>query len=449
MFWMTLAFGTPLADVQQALSEGDCDRAATVAARWTETEPDAPSSWRALGDAHRCSGDSPAALAAYRASSSLQADAGLTALIGSMAAPFSSVAVSVEGSDPDIPVRLTVDGRVPIDGVIWDLPADTAMELQVGGAGYEAAVVPFTTGAAGAQTELAVTATFLGRGTLTVGAVGEGVSVLLDNAELARGDHDVLAGERVLSVTGPTGTMQHTVTLDADGSVTVEPMQLLPANVKLLKVPEGATLSFVSGPGEQAPVIVPRGAGELDETLGLSLEDVLLEGLPQGEWVYQMDHPILGTLEGRFFAVAGQLSAEPVPWRGLATVAPLEADYAAYKESSGPGFGKTGWMAVGLTTAALGTAGVGANRLQAAKAADASAEVYRERYFELNDAGNIEEANAQYTLLAEADADASKRRIIGVSSVGVAVLCTAGAAWTWKNFASSREVTAWNPWPEA
>ena len=449
MIWTSLALATNLADVQQALSEGDCDRAATVAQRWIDASPDEAAPWRALGDAHRCGGDAQQALGAYRASATLKADPGLAALISSLSAPFASMTVTVEGEDPEVPLSLTVDGQAPVDGVVWDLPAETSLVLTVGGPGYETTTVPFTTPAAGLQGDLAVTATFLGRGTLTVGAMGDGVVVLLDNKELTPGDHTVLAGDRVLHVSGPTGTMQHAVTLEPEATVTVEPMQLLPASVKLLKVPEGATIRFLSGPGEHAPILLERGVGELDDTLGLSLTDVSLEGLAQGEWFYQMDHPILGSLEGRFFAVAGQLSAEPVPWKALPTVAPLEAEYAAYKENAGGSFGKKGWLAVGLTGAAGGVAAVGVNQLQGAKAATSSAGVYRDNYNELTQAGDIDGANEQYLLLADAQSVASRRRIIGYSGLGAATLCAAAATWLWVDFAKSRQVEAWNPWPEA
>ncbi|MCP4810339.1 MAG: hypothetical protein GY913_04740 [Proteobacteria bacterium] len=449
LFLFATAYASSLPEVQDALAKGDCQLATEVAGRWIALSPDDAAAWRAQGDSARCSGDSRAALVSYRKALSLKPDAGLEALIGSLASDLSSVQVSLTGADAEIaPLVTALYGDTTIEsanGLLRDLPQNTDITVTIGGPGYNPVSQKVTTPAAGVLDELTVPVTFLGWSTLTVGEIGEGVTVLLDDAELAAGEQQVLAGSHTLVVTGETGRREDTLSLDADGSHAIEPMQLLPASVTLLGIPEGTTLTFPEG----EPVTVARGEGELDETLGIRVvQSVAIEGLDQGEHTYTFTHPIFGTVEGRFFAVAGQVSAEPVPWRALETVDALAQEYAAHTAEQG-GVGTAGWIALGGSAAAVaggGLAGLSFSKLGLPLAAQDEAQT---RYDAMVAAGRESDANDAYLDLAVANAAVRRYVVRGSIAGGVGALGIAATTYTIRTIRKSKNATAWNPWGEA
>ena len=446
------ALASNQATVQNYLATGDCESAKQAASLFTDASPDDPLAWRALGDAARCSGDSRAALKAYRQSAALKDDPGLTALMDSLSSAFSSVVLTVNGADegiaPVLSVAVDEESIEPIEGTLWDLPSETELILSVGGPGYATADVPFTTAKAGEVSALTVDVTFLGRGTVNVDTMADGVTAILGDTVLETGETSVLAGTYDLTVRGPTGSLTTAVEVSPDGVTAIAPMLLLPAVVNLLGLPEGTTLTFTDGPGELAPVEVVRGEGTLDPKVGIRVVDaVKLEGLPQGEWHYQLQHPIFGTLNGRFFAVGGQVSAEPVPWRTLPTVAPLEQQYAAYLAAPRAGLGQQGRRAAIATGVGVGLAAATTVVASGIPTQSALVQEHRAQYDQAVANGDVDAGNAAYLDLNQAQNNLKARRITAASTGGVTAISAGAATLLWKRWAGNRETTEWNPWP--
>lgn len=442
--FITTALASSLPEVQDALAKGDCQLASDVAGRRIALSPDDAAAWRAQGDAARCSGDSRAALVSYRKALSLKPDAGLEALIGSLASDLSSVQVTLTGVDADIaPIVTATYGDVTVEsanGLLRDLPQNTDIDVSIAGPGYNPVRQAVTTPEAGAIHELTVPVTFLGWATMHVGEIGPGVTVLLDDAELVAGERRVVAGGHSLVVTGETGRRE--LAIDVQGTYALEPMQLLPASVTLLGLPEGATLTLA----EREPIAVARGEGELDETLGIRVvQSVAIEGLDQGEHTYVMSHPIFGDVEGRFFAVAGQVSAEPVPWRALDTVDALAQEYAAYTAQQG-GVGVGGWIVLGGSVAAVtggGLAGLSFSQLGLPLAAKDEAS---NRYDAMVAAGRESDANEAYQDLAVANAAVRRYVVRGSVAGGVGLLGVAATTYGVRSIRQAKAAAAWNPW---
>ncbi len=449
---VTLSWASSLTEVQDALAAGRCSEAAEAAKAWTAEDPTDPKAWRGVGDAARCTGNTPAALAAYRQALALRPEPGLQALVDSLAADYATVTLKIEGADAEQPPTVTVQdiGRtVRANGsALRDLSPSTKLVLEVSGEGYEPAAAPFTTGGPGSTKAVKVEVTFLGRGVVSLTGVGEGISVLVDGRPVEAGETSLVTGDHALVVKGATGERSVPLVIAEGETQSIDVSQLLPAAVTLLAIPEGTTLTFTAGPEPMDPVTTPRDEGELDEDLGIRIAPLQFEGLAAGEWVYTFEHPLLGSMEGKFFAVGGQVSAEPVAWRQLEGVATLTTAYTQYKATSGSGLGKDGWMALGGAAVGLAGVGLGAAKLFVAIEARSDAADAADRYAILVEDGDIETANLVYAQEGELRGTARSGLVVGTTVTGLGVAGVAVAVVTGKRFLANRDTTQWEPFDQ-
>ena len=324
--------GTSAGAIEQALAAGDCRSALSLAEQGARENLNDPKARRHVGDALRCLGQTREAVLAYRDAMSLgEKDPALARLVESLASTLASLDIRVGSMDWTSPptFRLTGSGLevgpyALVDGIVRfrDLPPGFPFLIRTEGPGYSPSAQAVPAQAPGITGTLDIEVKYRGFGTIRLAPWSSGYVVSLKDpvntfTDVKAGDARVTAGEITFVIAGPTGERVATDEVGPDEILAMDLAIFLPAQVNLMEVPAGSSLTWSGPPGSFAGRLDVGWNGAVsDAKTGVPiLPSVVMQGLFDGSWQYTVDNPWLGSVSGTFEAVAGIVSPVPVPWR--------------------------------------------------------------------------------------------------------------------------------------
>jgi len=298
---------------------------------------------------YRCLGQGRRAVDAYQeAIERGDSDPVLPLLIDSISSGLAELSVLVTGANWRQPPRFTVTGSrefelnadvVDRSGVRFlGLPPDETLTLKVGGLGYAPGEVEVAPIPIGEEAEIELEAVWQGMAQIDLPPWRANVTVNVVDASdrydaIEAGTLKLTAGEVVVEVVGDTGTAIERLDLQDGARLKVDVATLLPAQVTLVGVPGGSNLQITGGPDQEdrAPIDVTREKGALNEEVGIPMSPVPLLGLRSGQYSAQIEHPALGEMGVTFFAVGGEVSAQPVSWQNMPGFASTRSAYRVWR----------------------------------------------------------------------------------------------------------------------
>jgi hypothetical protein len=371
-----------VAKVRAALSAGDCKGALEAATRRTAAAPRDATAHRLRGDALRCLDRPREAILAYRRAVELGAtDALLPELISQVSRGLVTLKVAIPEYDPSFPpeILLKGEGLDPESRILTsnlaefaDLPAGVPFVLRLQGIGYAPEILEVPPQAPGTSTSFKLGSDYRGVGRVVLAPWKGGLTVTVTDARGVvpsgqPGVTPVTAGEVVVKVSGATGEVSQTYTVARDVSVQVDPASLAPAQMTLVRVPAGSTITWVpadGGSGQELQTGFSDPGTETDPTTGVPvIAAIPLRGLRSGSYALRMSQPWLGEVTGEFFAVGGEVGAYQVPWQETPGAKNVQAAWTDWKVRSAGASRTTHHAGLGLV--GVGVTSVGATALVA------------------------------------------------------------------------------------
>jgi hypothetical protein len=324
------------------------------------------------------SGDSRSALRALRESRAAgDTDKRTAELIRELEANAGSVRVTITGINTDRPpspvIVLPQGGSFEADQIsrnrftFRDVPADTALDLEVATTGYQPFELTVEPVSPRRETRLDAELTWLGTATLELTDWPEGVQVIVTDVSQRRepseeGSLELTAGRVVVALEGSSGKRQFLLELAADASQAVAVRDELPGAVLLAGVPAGSRLRLDSSPegARLTTSSVAKGAVASEQDgVGIA-EPVLLKSLPPGAYTLAVDHPILGSGRVSFEPVPGETTDAALLWESMsqaAAVREARRDWERRKAKS-ERVPMEHWLALGGAGVSVAAAGV-------------------------------------------------------------------------------------------
>ncbi len=451
------------AEVREALAAGECERAMRIATERTTAAVDDGQAFRLLGDAQRCLHQHRPAVLSYRRAQALGVeDPTLRKLIAQVSQQLVTLSVATQGVDwthpPTFALKVRDELIEPLEwgrqGVLFvDLPAGEHLELRMVGLGYEPARVALEPQRAGASAKAAIEARYLGLATLELKPWQGDFSVDLKDGYRVRedvlpGSYDLTAGAVLVRVESPTGTGEQHLELAVGTSTELEVGGLVPGQVTFTEVPAGSVIRFNLRGDEPQAVEVGWPEQTPDERLGLPLVTVPMKDLPTGTYDFTLEQPWLGSLEGQFFAVGGDVGAHRVPWNQLPGAEPMAQAYAAWLEANAAqgALGAPGPRAVvGFSVGGAALIGAGVNALLGWQARKNVQDLGWAYDIALNE-GRTEDAQLYYQRRDEAR---DRARALWIATGSTAALCGVSVAYSFgqvgKERARKEDGPQWDP----
>lgn len=336
-----------LARAELALDAGRCQAARADTAELTWWRPDLANHWRLAGAAARCTGDSRAAVLAYRRYRGLGGGEAevlrvLEALEASLAAVTVAVTLEADSREPHLALDLPGETlrATPGEGG-WrfaDLPVGQPLTLRVAGRGLQEEVQEIAALGPGEQRQLAVAPRWIGLGTVRLAEDAvPGLDVQLQTGAgeavaAAGASYEVTAGRVTATVSSEHGRLEVSLEV-ADGAlVDFDPSSHRPASLTVVDLPAGSAVRlFVEGVVDADAEVragTPVQVGTLDPATGVRLAPPRrFDSLPGGAGTLFVEHATLGSARAPVALVAGESNALAMPWKAMGGLPAVRARY--------------------------------------------------------------------------------------------------------------------------
>ncbi len=456
-----------LARADAALAAGQCGVARAATDELTWWRPDVAAHWRAAGASARCTGDARAAVLAYRRYEALGGrEAEVLAVAAGLRENLASLDINVglEAGRGEPRAELVVPGDLlqPSGAELRfeDLPAGEVLELRLGGRGLEAQVLKVEPLGPGERRVVEASLAWIGVGTLRLAEdtlpgleahllEGAGERALIAGAEV-----EVTAGDAIVRVRSPHGTLDVALSVPDGATVDFDPAEHRPASLTVVDLPAGAAMRlYIEGNVDadaDVEVATPSQVGALDAGTGVRLAPPRRFGsLPGGTGTLFVEHPTLGGGRAPVALVAGEANALAVPWKameGLPAVRARYEDWRARRAIAEARVGRAEGLAV--LSAVLGGAAAGLLAGSAASRADA---LERNESLDVRfDAGECADGACSEDQAAVQRRLDAHRVLLGVgagvgAAAGVTLVVTVGGAVQGRR--ALVEVGDWEPFP--
>ena len=340
--------------VVQAVEEGRCRAAIADAKRIVDAMFESPVAWALLGDARRCSGDKPGAVDAYRRARTLGSeDPSVLVVLEALEASFGELHVRVRLDSPlEVPrivLRMGDETRSPDfrrggETVFRDIDFPDPMTLVVSGLGLREAVQSIDPLAPGERRRVDVETTFVGVGSLRVGAHdASDCRVRVRSAEgpviLPGATVEVTAGRVPVFIENEFGRLEHHIGVAAGEVVDLNPLPLVPATLTVVGLPVGSVVrAYVDGRFDgtwaEAELTVGAAGSAVDEGTGVRVAPPLKMGpLMGGSGGLFLEHPRLGEAAADVSLQPGRVNATTFDWGDMDGVAGVRDEFLAWKTS--------------------------------------------------------------------------------------------------------------------
>ncbi len=338
-------------EVETAIKAGKCELAFAEAEELRAARPDLSLSHWLVGNSHRCAGRHRQAVLALRRWAELGGNdpAGLT-LLRAMADQLSVLVVKVEGTGAVVPRVLvhlqgeTLEAKDRGEGFVFlDLPPESAPTIRVEGRGLatlEQAVDPLLPAR---RREVSVTPEYIGLAKLQLlDARAADIRVSIEHGGEAHlvgwGEtHTVTAGDVVVTVSSPFGTVAVPQTLSPDSVHQFDATPWWPARATLVGLPSGSSVRiYVEAPDGQPlerELTLPATGGTIDPITGVSIApEQHVDSLIGGSGGIFVEHPVLGEGTKELTLLPNSdLNATTFPWQTLEGIDEVRGRYELHQ----------------------------------------------------------------------------------------------------------------------
>ncbi|MFH1466990.1 MAG: hypothetical protein ABIO70_21585, partial [Pseudomonadota bacterium] len=423
---------------------------------------------REAGVALMKEGDVHNALAEFRAAREAgDRDERIAKLIDKIERDTCAIDLTLVGADRDPPPELEL---VPPEGKPFgparsnrgvfrfaDVPAGVPLTIRASGAGYGRIEVPVDPVGARKTGKVSAELPWLGLATLALQGFVPGLEVKVTDAmgsqsPAAAGSIKVTAGTVKVSLSGPTGRRDLVLELAQNDIESLTLKTEMPGAVRLVGLPAGTRVDMVVGP----PGAVIKGSSTSREVVSQVLagvpigEELMLGGLPPGDYKLTLEHPVLGKSELKFRPVPGDASQESVLWESFSRAGAVRderEDWEARLEQSKklPLATKLAMGGGGATLALAGAAtAFGVRAAVQHSALDDTDTAYQAA---LDDEDRAEEAWDLFSTWADQKQELRGARGLAIGGVGLAAAAGGASVTFWiKGRAQRSHVEDWDFW---
>lgn len=391
------------ASVRALIAEVRCNDALTPAFDYVAGVPSEARGWALLGDVRRCLNQGRGAALAYRRAITLgSTDSALPQVLAGLESSLGVLEVQVKAptdSSPRIAVILSEQPVAPTSlrgghATFELMPTSTELIVSVTGKGLAEETVVVEPLSMGERRRIVVEPEFRGVGVVRLGSWGKEITSveLLGADERVPGEpgqqHRIGAGAITVLITGENGSVEFPIEVTANGSVDLEPSQLVPTALTIRDLPTGSAVRvFVEHPtGQTVEVehVVPRGEGSIDDETGIRLAPPQeIKGLVGGTAGVFVHHGALEEAAESLVLAPGRTNGMIFDWTEFPSLGDHLAQWTAFRAKSGRRK-SVSRRAAAVPLAVLGGAGLVTAGVFAALSAD-SARSARALYGEYTD----------------------------------------------------------------